>query len=636
MWPKTLFSASTSYNVDVGRADPDHLERKDRASYLDLLCRYDPEAVVRNLDSRGASYFDLDRLIEVFRTHEVAIDGSRVSMNSDAVLWALDRLGRSKEAFEELDTTCARTADSLVYIASSGGQSPAVADELLGDVRRCVNVAVRLCIERANAFGGGHDSDDEDATRAIKATKAGERLDTDEVWYRLLRSLVRLVHDVAHLDAGPFVEGNDEEQRPKQLLNGVRDIVQDTLSDLISSTAAEAVSFPALFRRLTGSSNNDTSAKKDSDNANGSAVGAEFYAEIRSVLDGMLSAYHLRAELLAITNKLFDRDTYHQFRRLHTQRKHGWRPAGGASSRCAGCDILLIGPKRGTVSGKAGTTEAALVGDTARETVVDVEDLRRKAFQQSRASSFSRSPISRRASASQSAMLTPPTSLLQHQHRRAKSPYDEKAAPLASPRIDKGKGVIRSASSEFFRPSLSGNGSGDAGHSRRGASESATSELSEVDGYFAGEFETQRSAWPTLANGGSSSAIMTRSNSTASSIGFSLRINDEPQPQRQAGGSDSQDKDDGEERADEADDEEDGDGTLTPSHFGQQRTNSWANENEGETSLDAAEGEEAEVGLGLGVEESGKEAEKIVVQKSGLMYHESCWKRAHPERASEV
>ena len=603
-------AATATFNDDVGRANPDHLQRKERETYLDLLCRYEPEAVVRNLDARGVGYFDLEQLVHACRSGETGIDGSRVTRNSDAVLWALDRLGRSKEAFEELDTACARTADSLVYVASSAddGNTDSAAEELLADVRRCVQVAVRLCIERANAFGGVHDSDDEDQEQTANSRKTGERVDTDEVWFRLLRSLVRLVHDVAHLGAhsSPATAENesDETSRPKVLLNGVRDIVQDTLSDLISSTAAEAVSFPALFRRLTGSNTDAPSASGD--HAEGVA---EYYAEVRSVLDGMLSAYHLRAELLAITNKLFDRDTFHQFRRLHTQRRHGWRPAGGAAATCAGCHVPVIGPKR-TLAVNAANGEGAQVLISSPDHDVEGEDLRRKAFAQSRNASFS----SRRSSATHAPSMLTPSTLLPNHHRRAKSPYDEKAAPLASPRIDKGKGVVRSASSDLSRPNGDHSAAG-----RRFASEGTTGELSEVDGYFGSDVEARQPSWPVKGVG------MSRSGSTASSIGVSLRINDAPMQRRGSMATEQET-----EAEDEA--EEDGDGTLTPSHFGQTEDaaagvgqGGWLNEDAAELSFDSAHSVET------GGEAGG--AERIVVQKTGLVYHESCWKRAHPTLA---
>lgn len=616
---------TATYNVDVGRANPDHLRPKEREAYLDLLCRYDPDAVVRNLDTRASNFFDLDRLVRACRNGETAIDGSRVARNSDAALWALDRLGRSKEAFEELDMACAKTADSLVYVASSATDAvesnSAVADDLLGDLRRCVNVAVRLCIERANAFSGHYDSEDEDKEIGGKQKVAGARLDTDEVWYRLLRSLVRLVHDVAHLGASASSEDHTQEKvlhvngqvtRPRHMLNGVRGIVQDTLSDLVSSTAAEAVSFPALFRRLTGPES-DSQGKTDKETTAGIV---EYYAEIRTVLDGMLSAYHLRAELLAITNKLFDRDTFHQFRRLHAQRRHGWRPGGGATAQCAVCSVPVIGPKRCiSAQNSARANDEGGANGFVRSPDVEAEDLRRKAFQQSRTPSFSHPSLGlRRTSASQqSSLLTPPASLLQSHYRRAKSPYDEKAAPLASPRIDKGKGVVRSASSELRQVN------GNPSSRRRGASEHGE-ELSEVDGYFASEFGQRPS----------SNVAMTRSNSTASSIGLSLRINDGPQRRgslatevEEAGGQDAKEedgRDDGE--------EEDGDGTLTPSHFEQAfeveatpGATGWSNGG-GETLFDGENGGDGEIG-------EMKEAERIVVQKCGLVYHESCWKRAH-------
>lgn len=247
-----------------------------------------------------------------------------------------------------------------------------------------------------------------------------------------------------------------------------------------------------------------------------------------------------------------------------------------------------------------------LAGSPEADKEAAVEDLRRKAFQQPR--SASTSSFGGR-NAQPTSLLTPSTPLLQTHHRRAKSPYDEKAAPLASPRIDKGKGVVRSASTELPRA----NGNGTASSNRIAErNEQQGRELNEVDGYFASEFGAGRPTWPAHANGGGSAAL-TRSNSTASSVGFSLRINDEPEQKIVLSPT--------EEGGEVANDEEsaDGDGTLTPSQFGRARGSGLALNRDESIDQEQSEADEAE----------SKQGERIVVQKTGLVYHERCWLRVH-------
>ncbi|PWY99436.1 hypothetical protein BCV70DRAFT_201004 [Testicularia cyperi] len=679
---------ANTYNAEVGRADPSHFDQAERELYLDLLCRYEPEAVVQNLDSRHAHFFDLEKLLRACRQGHAASNGARVARNSDAILWSLDRLGRPQEAFEELDRLVDDTADSIALIVESQagssslqmqstsghGHTEGTIAELVSDVRRAVNVAVRLCIERANAFEGVHDSEDEeDESRhrsgmaALKQSRASaaDKMDTDEVWFRLLRSLVQLVHNVAQFkpstsEAEYSSESNHSSPQPvSSLLDGVRDIVQDTLSSLISSTAAEAVSFPALFRRLTGeeigrkdaAESFDLSENTPSSRANGTASingkhrsegsrgkhhsngAATYYAEIRSVLDGMLSAYHLRAELLGITNKLFDRDTYNQFRKLNVQRKRGWRPAGGAATRCASCGLILIGSRRGTLGKDTGNVASTANGDVSQASheTNPADSRRRMSHDVSTSSMDSASESLRRRALLQPRMPSTPSAALLSpalQYRRAKSPYDDKAAPLASPRIDKGKGVVRSSSVSSSSGPNGGSHDyfdGIGGRERDGGDE--------PDGYFsprlsydAGYTDMQRGSGSSMGG----SHAMARTPSSASGNGFSLRINDAPARQREEEKSmPHEDRD----QIQDGDASETGStGTLTPLRSRSQSQSRSAVRSRQASMSSSVSSMTSFAGLAshrlerlAQPEPDSKHDEKIVVQRSGLAYHESCF-----------
>ena len=169
--------------------------------------------------------------------------------------------------------------------------------------------------------------------------------------------------------------------------------------------------------------------------------------------------------------------------------------------------------------------------------------------------------------------------------------------------------MVRSASTEF---QLNVTTPGASGFNRRMGSESSVASLSEVDGYF-GSKATERRP---------SSVVMKRSNSIASSTGVSLRINDGPE--RRGSLATEIEVDEATAENDREGEEEDGDGTITAFPTKAQ-ANAWMGEGAGEVSFDV------DGAMGVG---EGKEQERIVVQKSGLVYHESCWKRLHPSSDS--
>ena len=471
-------------------ASAEHLDEASRELFISLLSYHDPDGIVRNLDARGPMFFDLEIVIAICeqrQTEAEAKPGDK-AVNGDAILWCLDRLGRPAEAFDQLDGILGNAAVTLGTLlrdrqkaeadqqardSSKGLSWEEDEDKLLDGVRKTVQMAVRLCIERANRFQS-HDSDDEDSLYGSPAkghgrgrTMAVPMMDTDEVWLRLLRSLVRLVHDLACHSSTLHAAKADTSSTA---LEKTREIVQDTLSALVSSTAAEAVSFPTLFKRLIGE---EREGKKGTSSAQPLA---KYYAEVRAVLEGMLDAYRLRSDLLGITNKLFDRDTFNQFRRLNIERKRGWRPASG-QSRCGKCGLIVVGSKRGTMGGGSveepssrslGTGTGTGSGGRQQQQQDEADSAAG-----SRRASTADENLRRRVLRNGSVSLSVPATPL---HRRPRSPYDDKAAPLSSPTLHKGKAVVRDSDTS---------GGGDDGiDDYFSAGPSTSVEMSEGGGYM--------------------------------------------------------------------------------------------------------------------------------------------------------
>lgn len=274
------------------RPDKNHLDADARELFIRLQSRLDASSLLGVLDEhqKDPDYFDLETVAECARRNSAY----------DAVLWALDRQDQPVKAFDALDESIAAVA--LKMRQASGGSYQV--QEMAAQLRRATNMAVRICSERCEPA----------SLRAQSAFKV------DEMWYRLLRSLVGLIHAVA--TPGESASSGPSSSCSSPALQLSRDIVQDTLSAMVTSMSAATVSFPHLFRRLV-----DAEPAKDGGSGTGAGQTVRYYAEVKTVVEGMVTACRLRTDLLSITNRIFDRDTFSSLAQLTRQSKRGWRPS---------------------------------------------------------------------------------------------------------------------------------------------------------------------------------------------------------------------------------------------------------------------------------------------------------------------
>ncbi|PWN43697.1 hypothetical protein IE81DRAFT_283302, partial [Ceraceosorus guamensis] len=282
--------------------DSAHLDQSARHLFVSLVADLEPGALVRSLSIQNAEYFDLRRVVEIGEERECY----------DAVFWALCELGERKQAFQALDRFVAleavglRADDASQSDASLSLEASSSAEKL----RRLVDQVVDFC-KRVDTHSTVHQS-------------TSSAISFKDAWLHLLQSLMGLMHGVAAVAAGP-----DSAQQPTAAMRFCRALVRDALSSLVSSTSADAISFPDLFRKL---------ALESSETLDGDESSGRMYAEVRTVLEGMLDAYQLRIELLDITNRLFDRDVFTVLSSLTRQRRRGWRPKAVSQTcnRCGG------------------------------------------------------------------------------------------------------------------------------------------------------------------------------------------------------------------------------------------------------------------------------------------------------------
>ncbi len=312
----------------------------------------------------------------------------------DALLWGIDRQSGREAAMDKLDQVVAQESTALLQESAVEATATGVP---------CLRSALRFAVRLANEAPAE---------------------EVSQQWYRVLNALVRITH------VSMRRIGEDSALDPI-----VRDLVEDCLASLIASESAQQVSFPSIFRRLVEGGGE-----------------AQFYKEVRSVIETMIGTYHLRTDEMAIANRLFDRDISTALHSLARARKRGWRPANGSATRCAGCRAPLFG--------KAAAWEARRAHGAGHSRAHNPRRSRSS-------SSVSVHGLQRRKS---SAISLP---------SRPASPYLE---GIPSPAIDKGKSPAR----EFYPVSANG--------SARGSSAGAVEGDRDDDGFFAQGYRLRGSA----------------------------------------------------------------------------------------------------------------------------------------------
>lgn len=276
-------------------------------AYVDLLVSHESSSVISFLDEVGSGFFDLNRLGADFERRGVY----------DGQLWALDRQGKTQEAFDSAtDVVRAQAADLVGDVVSGDEGGVHVALERLGQVTR---MAVRLCKEHSNAHTPG----------------------VEDWWFGVLHELLEVNSGLGALNNGNGIDGQDgigagapglrqgvEEQ--------VRGLVTDTLGALVSVSSSR-LSFPRLFKRLVDGAEADGPAgdkKTPKEKRRRNRARPRAYAQFRSILTSMLESYRMESEVLVMTTRLVQDDLFANVKDLAERRERGWRPVQGMCDAC--------------------------------------------------------------------------------------------------------------------------------------------------------------------------------------------------------------------------------------------------------------------------------------------------------------
>lgn len=274
---------------------PPGLSENSRHTWLVLVAQFSPTMLVSQLRTHPRDFFGLHDALCVAREYRVY----------DAVLWLQDQLGQPAEVMDTLDAQIAENTVSLLALAAQCQEGPASgteraraqAHETLQSFRATVRMSIQLAVEHAVHL----------------------RKDARETWFRVLRALVHYLHGLTD----PTLGDNGA------LLPMAREagdaLMQEALAALLTSVPSETVSFPDLFRRLVETPESAAHVS---------------YADVRCILDGMLTAYQLRCDVLTLGVRLNEADTARLFHELTKQRAMGWLVE--KHPRCEACQQRIL------------------------------------------------------------------------------------------------------------------------------------------------------------------------------------------------------------------------------------------------------------------------------------------------------
>jgi hypothetical protein len=281
-----------------------------RHVYVDLLTKHDSSSVIGFLDEAGPTFFNLPLLATEFEKKKVF----------EGQLWALDRQGKTKDAFavagEVLRSQATDLATGLVQHDQGGIHMS------LHTLEGTTKMAVRLCREHS-----------------MQKTEGVE-----DFWFGVLHELLEVNHNLSTIALPSEHQDGQEQGDQGEVAEHIRTLVTDTLSALVASSSAH-LSFPRLFKRLV-----DTAPDRDGKSKKKGRV----YSEFRSILTGMLESYRAETEMLVMTTRLVQDDLFGNVRIMTEKRQAGWRPVEGG---CEVCGKPMFGNKQEIISGMAGTAE---------------------------------------------------------------------------------------------------------------------------------------------------------------------------------------------------------------------------------------------------------------------------------------
>ena len=319
--------------------------------YIRLLCDFDRNHVsdyVESLDSGNL------RLSEVLPSLEK-------SGAMDAAIFLIARQGKIQDAMDRLVCHLRTLETALAGLLEGAANAPDAAnvDEAANDfvdsLEKYVRIGIWLCRGETDAYAtrskGSEHTISQRVGRRLDQVKEDELLVHELLWLNLADAAVMVVKNATEFLGDSIAsDSTDTERTPIQvqphsfrpfdaqrLQYRLRNLVQDAFTALLTATTSgvsdhdpsrTASHHPSFLRILRAFLNRAASASPS-------------LAHLRRVLGAVFAAYAYEEGLLALANRLLEKDLFGRVEEVAQRRKRGWRPLGQV---CGGCGARVWGP----------------------------------------------------------------------------------------------------------------------------------------------------------------------------------------------------------------------------------------------------------------------------------------------------
>ncbi|CAG8462142.1 3794_t:CDS:10 [Diversispora eburnea] len=312
-----------------------YLDPEIHEQYIYLMGKFDPTGVYHYLQTHQGTY-RLENVLHICETAGIV----------DAVVWILEKNGNAMGALDKiLDIVQEKRQEILVLIEEKKNSKndrwtlieKTKIETSLMKLKGVLKIGILLCensCRRAISNNG-----ESSRALALPQTSRATESETELLWFKLLDMFLDATKAISSSVIPPVPSMMSEKLLSKgqlpsfdihrtaipphianHLITTFKSYVQSIMRSLLLSTSSPYVSLPRLLLRFIQSQ-----AKRNST-----------VSDFKDIFVGMIDTYKYEGQLLAMTNRLFEKDLFMGVAGVVRQRAKGWRPRRGTCEVCGG------------------------------------------------------------------------------------------------------------------------------------------------------------------------------------------------------------------------------------------------------------------------------------------------------------
>ncbi|KAI9812460.1 MAG: Vacuolar protein sorting-associated protein 8 [Pycnora praestabilis] len=309
--------------------------------YVRLMCDFNPSHVANYIGMLQIGDLRLDQVLPAMESGGVV----------DAAVVLMAREGQIQEAMVRLTKHLDTLEAALLGVMNAATDNPDVennveaTEELLEGLQKYAGVGIWLCQGQMKTALKSRAT-----VKQPKRTSSttNQQLSSEErLWLDLIDTIVRITKEVSLSPHDSSSDTVDDSAQPSsrlplaidssKIVTSLRTIVQQAFTALLSTTTTTA-SIPSPNR------NDHTFLRILRAFLTRASLSSPSLSDLRSVLAAIFSAYAYEESLLALANRLLDKDLFVHVAEATNLRQKGWAPK---NQTCEGCGRRVWGPGAG-------------------------------------------------------------------------------------------------------------------------------------------------------------------------------------------------------------------------------------------------------------------------------------------------